>query len=145
MIELLKKDGSLTVISDAHIARLQRDYPRLDVDCELRKMRNWLEANPRMRKSNVDRFITNWLNRARPINSDSVSRETSQHYALVTERMRAPPAQPKFAQPEVAQSYLDGIKKSLGMRRDGQGDSREGTGLHVLQASGTSQPVRVRE
>lgn len=116
MIELQKKDGTAAQISDAHIARLQRDYPRLDVECELRKMRNWIEANPRMRKANIDRFVTNWLNRAKPINSNSVSRETSQHYALVTERMRQPAEAPRFAKPEVAAAHLDGIKRLLGMR-----------------------------
>lgn len=40
-------------------------YPAVDVMQELRKMRAWLEANPKKRKTKagIMRFITNWLSR----------------------------------------------------------------------------------
>lgn len=38
-------------------------YPACDIDQELRKMREWLLANPKQKKNNYRRFITNWLSR----------------------------------------------------------------------------------
>lgn len=38
-------------------------YPACDIDQELRKMREWLLANPEKKKINYERFITNWLSR----------------------------------------------------------------------------------
>ena len=38
-------------------------YPACDIDQELRKMREWLLANPKQKKINYKRFITNWLSR----------------------------------------------------------------------------------
>ena len=39
-------------------------YPALSIDAELNKMKAWLLANPKNRKSNYERFINNWLSRA---------------------------------------------------------------------------------
>jgi hypothetical protein len=39
-------------------------YPGVRVTGELKKMREWCLANPKNRKSNWRRFITNWLTRA---------------------------------------------------------------------------------
>jgi hypothetical protein len=36
-------------------------FPNVDIVAELRLMDEWLRANPRRRKKNYDRFITNWL------------------------------------------------------------------------------------
>jgi len=36
-------------------------YPACDIDQELRKMREWLLANPDKKKKNYRRFIVNWL------------------------------------------------------------------------------------
>lgn len=38
-------------------------YPAVDIESELRKMREWLLANPSKRKSNYRKFINNWLSR----------------------------------------------------------------------------------
>lgn len=38
-------------------------YPAVDIDQELRKMREWLLANPSKRKSNYRRMIVNWLSK----------------------------------------------------------------------------------
>ena len=38
-------------------------YPACDIDQELRKMREWLLANPKQKKKNYERFINNWLSR----------------------------------------------------------------------------------
>ncbi len=36
-------------------------FPAVDITQELRKMEAWLMANPKNRKSNYEKFITNWL------------------------------------------------------------------------------------
>jgi hypothetical protein len=117
MIELPKRDGSAYVIDAIVLAKLQQDYPKIDVAMELRKMRNWLEANPANRKRDVHRFVINWLNRARPQAAGSVTRETSRHYAVVAERIREPAEPVRHAEPEMVQAHLDQVKRMLGMRR----------------------------
>ena len=42
----------------------QERFPALDINIELNKMASWLEANPKNRKSNYQKFIVNWLVRA---------------------------------------------------------------------------------
>ena len=41
----------------------QEKYPAINVTQELLSMEAWLMANPKNRKSNYERFITNWLRR----------------------------------------------------------------------------------
>jgi|GEM_PF-1752637 len=36
-------------------------YPAIDIDQQLREMREWLLANPNKKKSNYRKFINNWL------------------------------------------------------------------------------------
>jgi hypothetical protein len=117
VIELPKRDGTMYAIDAAVLAKLKGDYPKIDVEGELRKMRNWLEANPRSRKRDVHRFIVNWLNRSRPMTGGAVSRETSQHYAMVAERISKPAEPVRPASPEVAHAHLLEMKRMLGMRR----------------------------
>ena len=119
MIELPKRDGTMHAIDAIVLAKLKADYPKIDVEQELRKMRNWLEANPRSRKRDVHRFVINWLNRARPIAAGHVSRETSSHYAVVAEREReSRPQEPvRYAAPEVVGQHVDQLRRMLGMRR----------------------------
>jgi len=38
-------------------------FPAVDIEQELRRMREWLLANPTKKKSNYRKFITNWLSR----------------------------------------------------------------------------------
>lgn len=38
-------------------------YPVVDIEQELKEMREWLLSNPSKRKSNYRKFITNWLSR----------------------------------------------------------------------------------
>lgn len=38
-------------------------YPAVDIEAQLRIMREWLLANPSKKKSNYRQFINNWLNR----------------------------------------------------------------------------------
>jgi len=41
--------------------KLYQTYDRVDIEREFRMMDDWLESNPRRRKKNYRRFITNWL------------------------------------------------------------------------------------
>lgn len=116
MIEMPRRGGDPYVIDSMGLSKLKQDYPKIDVECELRKMRNWLEANPRSRKRDVYRFVINWLNRARPMAGGHVSRESSQHYAIVAERIRPAPEPIKPAAPEVVDHHLTKMRQMLGMR-----------------------------
>jgi hypothetical protein len=40
-------------------------FPNCNVDLELKKMEAWLAANPERRKKNYEKFIVNWLGRAK--------------------------------------------------------------------------------
>lgn len=51
-------------VTEDHRDLWQRAYPALSLDAELSKAAAWLNANPKNRKSNYDRFLTNWLARA---------------------------------------------------------------------------------
>jgi len=51
-------------IADEDISMWGETYPACDIDIELRRMREWLLANPEKRKHRYRRFITNWLTRS---------------------------------------------------------------------------------
>ncbi len=58
------KDGSWKGITPEDKARWKIAYPACDVERQLAQMEEWLRANPsESRKSNWNRFITNWLKR----------------------------------------------------------------------------------
>ena len=52
-------------------------YPACDIDQELRKMREWLLANPKKKKSNYRQFINNWLSRAQDRGGSKLSHSGS--------------------------------------------------------------------
>jgi len=54
-------------------------YPAVDIEAQLRIMREWLLANPTRKKSNYRQFINNWLNREQ---NKGGSRKPSQSYYL---------------------------------------------------------------
>lgn len=61
MIEI---EGFDRLVQDGgYVKLLQETYPELDVGLELKRMRVWLDANPRRRYKNYKRFIVNWLNK----------------------------------------------------------------------------------
>ncbi len=88
-VELPLIDGTLYQISEDKVKEWQQVYQALDVKNELEKMKCWLNANPKNRKTRkgVERFIVAWLNRSqdkapriitsKPIN-DIQDRETAQ-------------------------------------------------------------------
>ena len=45
------------------VEKWKQSYPNVDIEAELRRMKDWLNANPKKRKAPMDiqRFITGWL------------------------------------------------------------------------------------
>lgn len=114
--ELPKRDGSTHTVSEEQLGKFKEVYRGLDVISEIKKAREWLIANPSRRKVDCHRFLVNWLNRAHEKAPKSVTRDSSQHYAIRAER-DAIPCSPTYAPPEVAQAHLYEMRKLLGMRR----------------------------
>ena len=58
-------DGTEFFVEKKDIAEWQKAYPAVDVEQELREMRAWCQANPKLRKTKngVRRFIVAWLAR----------------------------------------------------------------------------------
>lgn len=50
-------------VADWKLLELQQTYEPLNVAAELQKMKLWLDANPRRRKKNYNRFVIGWLNK----------------------------------------------------------------------------------
>ena len=48
------------------IDKWKEAFLNCNVDIELKKMEAWLAANPERQKKNYEKFIVNWLGRARP-------------------------------------------------------------------------------
>jgi hypothetical protein len=65
-VELPLIDNTLYQISEDKVKEWQQVYQAIDVKNELEKMRCWLNANPKNRKTRkgVERFIVAWLNRS---------------------------------------------------------------------------------
>lgn len=65
-VELPLIDGTIYQISQEKVDNWQQVYQAVDVENELGKMKCWLEANPKNRKTRkgIDRFIVAWLNRS---------------------------------------------------------------------------------
>ena len=55
------KERKFFNIKDKDIEGWKEAYPACDIASELKKMREWLLANPEKRKKNYRRFIVNWL------------------------------------------------------------------------------------
>lgn len=60
----LDAHGKWTGISDVQRSTWSEAYPALSLDAELSKAAAWVIANPKNKKSNYARFLTNWLCRA---------------------------------------------------------------------------------
>ena len=65
-IELPLNDNSMYAISEEKVDQWQQVYQAIDVKNELEKMKCWLNANPKNRKTRkgIERFIVAWLSRS---------------------------------------------------------------------------------
>ena len=50
-------------VAEWKLLEWQQAYPSLNIEGELQRMKQWLDANPRRRKKNYARFCVNWLNK----------------------------------------------------------------------------------
>lgn len=57
-------DSKYFKVGDLTLWEWRHTYGPLEVENELAKMVEWLDANPRRRKKNYKRFIVGWLNKA---------------------------------------------------------------------------------
>ena len=59
------KRGEEWSVNDSDVEEWKAAYPAVDVVAELRRMRAWLDANPRRRKTRrgMKAFVVNWLSR----------------------------------------------------------------------------------
>jgi hypothetical protein len=60
----LDAEGNWTGIPSAQRSAWEKAYPALSLDAELSKAAAWVIANPKNKKSNYARFLTNWLSRS---------------------------------------------------------------------------------
>lgn len=56
--------GDSFEVAETTMSLWRRAYPAVSIERELAGAAAWLVANPKNRKSNFDRFLTNWLSRA---------------------------------------------------------------------------------
>lgn len=78
------ENGEWSGISDGIWSSWNSAYPALDLDRELAKAGAWLLANPKNKKSNYARFLTNWLGRAQ----DSAPRVSEKRVYAENDRCR---------------------------------------------------------
>lgn len=72
------KERQFFNIKDEDFLGWRDAYPACDVDSEIRKMREWLLANPEKKKKNYRRFIVNWLIRTQDKGGSRKEYKTSQ-------------------------------------------------------------------
>ena len=60
------KTGKFEGITDEYLKGLEKLYPGVDVDEEVKKMINWLLDNPGKRRQGKRSFINRWLGKATP-------------------------------------------------------------------------------
>ena len=77
-IKFSPTSNSFEGITDDMIKMWKEAYPACDIKTQLKKMVLWLIANPKKKKSNYLRFITNWLGRSQERGGDISSNKASQ-------------------------------------------------------------------
>jgi cytoskeletal protein RodZ len=55
--------AQLDGITDSHRERWATAYPAVEIEQQVAAAAAWLAANPKQRKKNIERFLTNWLSR----------------------------------------------------------------------------------
>ena len=62
-IQIPLNDNSFYVVPLAKISEWKEAFPSVDVECQLKRMVAWCNANPKRRKTKrgIQRFIVNWL------------------------------------------------------------------------------------
>ena len=93
-VELPLIDNTLYQISEDKVNEWQQVYQAIDVKNELEKMKCWLNANPKNRKTRkgIERFIVAWLNRSqdkapRVVNQEKQIEIVSKQYESICEKI----------------------------------------------------------
>ena len=105
-VELPLIDNTLYQISEDKVKEWQQVYQAIDVKNELEKMRCWLNANPKNRKTRkgVERFIVAWLNRSQ----DKAPRAVHQQAVIEEEQL------PQEHNQAVDEDTINQFRKLLG-------------------------------
>ena len=100
--ELPLNDNTLYQISEDKVKEWQQVYQAIDVKNELDKMKCWLNANPKNRKTRkgVERFIVAWLNRSQ----DKAPRIVNQQAIIEEEK----------SSQEIDEDTINQFRKSFG-------------------------------
>ena len=92
--ELPLIDNTLYQISEDKVNEWQQVYQAIDVKNELERMKCWLNANPKNRKTRkgIERFIVAWLNRSqdkapRVVNQEKQIETVSKQYESICEKI----------------------------------------------------------
>ena len=92
--ELPLIDNTLYQISEDKVNEWQQVYQAIDVKNELEKMKCWLNANPKNRKTRkgIERFIVAWLNRSqdkapRVVNQEKQIETVIKQYETICEKI----------------------------------------------------------
>ena len=93
-VELPLIDNTLYQISEEKVNEWQQVYQAIDVKNELEKMKCWLNANPKNRKTRkgIERFIVAWLNRSqdkapRVVNQEKQIETVNKQYETICEKI----------------------------------------------------------
>ncbi len=110
-MDLPLTDGSEYNLTSIEVKQYQETYVNLNVAFELNKARQWLLDNPKRRKTEVGmpRFITGWLNRAKP--TAMPQHPASHSYFPKTEPVEK-------ATQEQFEQHVRNLKGVLGRRRN---------------------------
>jgi hypothetical protein len=92
----LSAEGNWVGIPKAFLKKWHEAYPAINIEIELAKAAGWIMANPKNKKSNYARFLTNWLSRSQD---------------------RAPPQGPGSAKPSKLERMATAIRKFDGENR----------------------------
>jgi hypothetical protein len=92
----LSAEGNWIGIPKAFLKKWHEAYPAINIEIELAKAAGWIMANPKNKKSNYARFLTNWLSRSQD---------------------RAPPQGPGSAKPSKLERMATAIRKFDGENR----------------------------
>lgn len=81
-IELPLNNNSLYPISETQVTEYKELYPKVDIEQELRKMKGWLNANPKNRKTikGINKFINGWLSREQDKGGTTGSRNKQNNF-----------------------------------------------------------------
>lgn len=108
--ELPLIDNTLYQISEDKVNEWQQVYQAIDVKNELEKMKCWLNANPKNRKTRkgVERFIVAWLNRSQDKAPRVVQQQTEEKVVVKEEPIIEKPIE------YVDEGTMDEFRKLMG-------------------------------